>query len=197
MPLNRGRIRCKIDVSQSSPFVDVLTGSTPDFWRGEDVQFELAFYYGSALADLTEFDDLILMIKDASRDGAPLVSVTIHAADLNLTLTTAQWEAGTGEHCTVAISSAETNFDLGGADSVRYWLVLFATTTNVPPRLITLGGTHVNVLENGYTEAPTVTAGAAPTLPNGIVLRDQSGNPFLLTLHTAGGVTTINLAPES
>ena len=35
---------------------DVLTGATPQFWNGVDLQFELAIFYGMALASCFNLD---------------------------------------------------------------------------------------------------------------------------------------------
>ena len=78
MIISNQRIRLAIDTSQMGTINDVLTGATPQFWNGVDLQFELAIFYGAALAAVSNLDSITVDVKQGSpRTGLPLMSKTL------------------------------------------------------------------------------------------------------------------------
>jgi hypothetical protein len=41
----------------------VLTGATPQFWNGVDLQFEIALFYGSTLLAVSNLDSITVDVK--------------------------------------------------------------------------------------------------------------------------------------
>lgn len=150
------RIRLGIDTSQMGNINDVITGATPQFWNGVDLQFELAIFYGALLADISNFDSITIDLKEADpRTGLPLMSATIGSGQLHETLTLQAWQGGaaTDCHALIAFTNEQTNLDLKD-DAVTYWLVISAITADSPAHKIVLGATPLNVVEGGEGVEP-------------------------------------------
>ena len=58
MQISNQRIRLAIDTAQMGSINDVLTGQSPQFWNGVDLQFELGLFRGSALVDISNLDSI-------------------------------------------------------------------------------------------------------------------------------------------
>lgn len=145
------RLRFALDLRSRELFTDVLTGRTPALWRAADVQFELALFDDAALyADIGDIDQITLEIKAADDlQGAALLRITADYADLNRTLTGAEWTAGTLAHATLAASATETALDLDQTPSKVFHLVVSALTTDDPAKTLILGTSRVTVHESG------------------------------------------------
>jgi hypothetical protein len=150
------RIRLAIDTSQMTSINDVLTGNTPQFWNGVDLQFELGIFRGAALADISNFDSITVELKtSADRTGQPLMSKVLSNGSFNNSLSLNAWNAGSAadSHALVAFSNSETNLFLSD-DSVTFWLVISALTNDTPAHKIVLGATPLNVVEGGEGVTP-------------------------------------------
>src|SRR5437868_1627239 len=125
----KDRIRVAIDVTKKGqPLVDLITGAAMKFWRGEAVQFELAFFYGDDLIDVSGWSSMTLDVRDfATRSGLDFMSATIGAAQFNAALTVEQWEAGEAAHVIIPFSGSLTALDLGNGVTRDFWLALSAT----------------------------------------------------------------------
>jgi hypothetical protein len=164
MIISNQRIRLAIDTSQMGIINDVLTGATPQFWNGVDLQFELAIFYGSVLAAVSNLDSITVDLKAGDpRTGLPLMSQTVASGSLNNALTLEAWNGGapTDCHALVVFTNAETNLDLGD-DTDTFWLVISAITSDNPSHKLVLGATPLNVTEGGEGVEPPASV-VSPT----------------------------------
>jgi hypothetical protein len=80
--------------------------------------------------------------------NAPLMSCTVLAAAMNLTLTAAQWTgAGAAPHAAFIFPNAQTYIPLNGAASQNYWLRITLTTADATARVMTLLDGPITVLD--------------------------------------------------
>jgi hypothetical protein len=150
------RIRLAIDTSQMGNINDVITGATPQFWNGVDLQFELAVFYGATLSDISNFDSITIDLKKSDpRTGLPLMSATIPSNQLNESLTLQAWQGGAPADChaLVTFTNAQTNLELSD-DTDTFWLVVSALTADSLAHKIVLGATPLNVTEGGEGVTP-------------------------------------------
>ena len=149
--LTRDRIRLALETTtKNTPASDVLSGSTPTIWRANDVAFEFAvFVGGTLLASLANIDS-ITMVATAydDRQSALVLTGIVRHADL-AAITLDDWNAGTAQHGTIAISGDFTALDLDGKTSRDFWLSFYALTTDVPAKKITLGSSLLTVQDDG------------------------------------------------
>jgi hypothetical protein len=134
----------------------VLTGNSPQFWNGVDLQFEIALFRGATLADIANIDSITVDLKTTDlRTGLPLMSQTIASADLNAALTQDDWNAGDPVDChaLVKFTNGETNLYMV-EDQQTFWLVISALTNDSPAHKITLGATPLIVIEDGAGVEP-------------------------------------------
>jgi hypothetical protein len=147
--ITRRRIRLKIDIAKrtSDRIDDVNTTSTPELWKGNDVQFELGFYFGnSIITDISNIASLTLNIRETDASGDLLATKTISSFT---DITDADWIAGTAQHAVVTFTGAEANIAAGD-----HWLAIAITTTDDPGRSVTLGASLIKITEDGIgTEA--------------------------------------------
>lgn len=176
--LARKRIRLAADqaTQTTDKMVDVYTGSTPELWVGNDVQFEIAIYHdGAVVTDISNIASLTLEVKTATdRDGDPVMTKTLTSGDLNGALTQETWDDKTAEHALVAFTAAETNLSVGADNEESYWLVISVITNDVPGRNITLQATILKVVEDG-----TGSAGQPQNNANIYYTKDESDARFV------------------
>jgi hypothetical protein len=155
--LGRTRLRLAADAASFDAPLDVLRRATPQFWRGNDVQFELAVFFNGALIDVSNLASLTLEVRPLGSNGqapdpsfAPLMGATITTFDNTTTLD--DWNAGAKQHAVVVFTATQSNIAAGAA-----WLSIFAITNDSPGRVITLCAGPVRVLEDGAGLATTPT----------------------------------------
>ena len=156
LTIDNQRIRLAIDTSQMANINDVLTGNAPMFWNGVDLQFELGIFRGAVLAGIGNFDSITLDLKEADpRTGLPLMSRTIASGALNQALTLDAWNGGaaTDCHALITFTNEQSNLDLDD-DTVQFWLVISALTSDSPAHKIVLGATVLTVEEGGEGVEP-------------------------------------------
>jgi hypothetical protein len=162
--ISRRRIRIALDAGKATNYkhLDATTAQNPQHWRGNDLQVELAVYFGSTLQDIANLASITLEVKaaNAAAADAALMSKTVAAVDLDNTLDASTWAAGTKQHALVVFTGTETNIP-----ATTYWLVVSALTNDSPARAITLGVADFIIAEDrtGDTTVPQVLAGTAYT----------------------------------
>ena len=149
--ITRQRIRFAGDSVRFDGPRDKLRTAMPVFWRGNDLQFEVAVFENDLLQDISNLTQLTLEIKALGSDGVPpdptataLMSKSVDAVDMNNSLTLTQWNDGSTQHAIISFTGQESNIAAG-----ENWLVLWATTNDVPGRIITLAAGRIKVLEDG------------------------------------------------
>ena len=140
----RNRIRLAAD--GATPFADLLdqiTGATPIFPHGRNINVEVAVFNNGLLDTLASVSSLTLDIKGLTASGvieptgAALLTKTVSSASFNLQLKQDNWDNdvdvnGSSFHAAFALSSAETGgLSMSGqVNNVKsLGLVLSATTS--------------------------------------------------------------------
>jgi len=156
--LGRTRIRLAGDAANFNSPLDVNSRATPQFWRGNDVQFEIAVFFNGALQSVANLASMTLEIRVPGPAGGapdpsatPLMSATVYAGALDDTTTQDTWNSGTQQQALIAFTAAQSNIAAG-----PQWLSLWVVTTDNPGRVITLTAGPIRVLEDGC--GPTATA---------------------------------------
>ncbi len=149
--LARQRIRIAGDAARFDGPRDLQSNATPVFWRGNDLQFEIAVFNNGVLMEVSNFASLTLEIKAEGANGAPpdpadtaLMSKTISSGALNNGLVLDDWNAGSDQHGVIAFTGAEANVAAG-----NLWLGLWATTSDSPGRSINLAAGPIVAAEDG------------------------------------------------
>lgn len=147
----RQQIRLVADRRVTSAMIDAATSTTPEIFRGTDVEFAFAIFAGDVLIQPTNIATVTLEVKRRDgRQAVALMSKTIGAGELNTTLTQGQWDAGTHAHGVIAFTAAETAPELlADADEEAFHLVLSAQTGDIPTQRITLGISTLRIVEDG------------------------------------------------
>lgn len=138
--MDRQRIRLRADAAKASgkTIINDVTGGSVDFWRGDDVQIELGFFYGDVMVNVTNFATATLEVKDtADIDGDAVMTATITTFSNDLTDTT--WDARTAQHAVVTFDNTATQLDLGGLTEKEYWVVVHVTTTSARKLVFSAG----------------------------------------------------------
>lgn len=153
--IERDRIRVALnsqDRGSEGGSTDIVTGENPRGWVRTDLQFEFGIFQETELATLSNMASVQVTVKPSgNRRASAVLRRTITAADLNLTLTPEQWQAGTHQHFKVPFTAAETRIDLNGETEAEFFLSVVGYTTDVPSRRIPLG-TCIFVLEDDGSE---------------------------------------------
>lgn len=152
----RKRIRLAADAAKQTTayMLDQFTSATPELWRGNDVQFEIALFVNDAIVDdLSNIASLSVEVKDAAdRDGAALMTKTLAAADLTA-CTDENWTNHSGQHASVAFTAAEANVAIESGNTRNCWLVVSVTTIDDPGRQVTIQATSLLLVEDGTGDA--------------------------------------------
>lgn len=189
--LTRQRIRLGVDTARFDQVKDVKTAAAPVLWRGNDAAFEVGFFRGPELLDISNFASLTLEVKTndlAGITGAPLMSHTISASSLDNTLNDATWSDESKQHALFAFTGGETALDLGGELEKVFYLILSGITSDVPVRHITLGFALLKIKESGVYGLPPIVA------ENNGTFRLKNGNEFQLRDITLNQWRTIRIA---
>lgn len=162
--ISRRRIRLKLDYAKktSERFTDVRTDGTPELWVGNDVQFEIGFFFAAAIIDdITNITSLTLNVRKDNASGALLMTKTITGAELTSCISEA-WENGSGQHALVTFAGAEANVAEGS-----HWLAVAIVTTDDPGRSVTIGTTNIKLVQDGIGSEAAAQAvdGLAYTKP--------------------------------
>lgn len=151
MQLTNQRIRLGVDTAQMGAINDVITGNSPMFWNGVDLQFELAFFRGAALADISNLASITIDLKTSlDKTSLPLMSATLSSGSFDMDLLLADWNAGAqaDSHALITFTAAQANLFLTD-DAVTFWLVISALTGDAPAHKVVLGATPLTVVEGG------------------------------------------------
>lgn len=161
MQLLRQRVRIIAETSTGGTLVDAETGDTPRIARASDVQVEVLFAYKGTVLTISNFSTITLEIKPAARTGGYLLEDVISGASIDTSITEAShatWDDATGQHAIFALTAAETALTVASI-SAEYHLVLWATTTDSPARIIPLAWGRIIVEETGMGGADAATPG--------------------------------------
>jgi hypothetical protein len=157
------RIRLAVDVTSAGDAHDIMTGTVPHLWRGCDVRFEIAAFFGdprledTELLDMTNVLSATLSIMPVSRVDDRVMYKTVAAGSISLSLTRENWDNASDQHMIFAFANTETAPDLAGALSKEYFVVLNVTTNDT--KKITWGVSRLVIEEDGHNNSATPTPG--------------------------------------
>lgn len=165
--------------------LDVNTGQAAVFYRGDDVEIDIGIGEDGALLApvLSNITSVTCQIFAKQNDvNAPMMSCTVAAAGMNLTLTAAQWAGNTAPfyHAAFVFPNGQTQIPLNGAASQNYWLRITLTTADAAAKVITLLDGPVTVLDGPVS-------GASPGVGNVRFTTDASGNWVLQLRNDSDG----------
>src|SRR5258708_8643267 len=161
MQLTNQRLRLAVDTAQMGAINDAITGASPMFWNGVDLQFELAFFRGAALADISNLASITIDIKQSlDKTSLSLMSATLSSGSFDSDLLLADWQAGDQADCHALITFTHGQANLFLADDADpFWLVISALTGDSPAHRVVLGATPLTVQEGGaYVPPPAFVA---------------------------------------
>jgi hypothetical protein len=144
--LDSNTIRVRMDVlSFDAPF-DVVRGQPIQFWRCNDLRFQLGIFCGDEVINVTNFAILYLSVR-ALDDGNPpsggLPSLMLGSATtFDTTVTAETWTVGGKQHAEITFSAIDNAMEAG-----EYWISFWATTNT--GHTVTLSSGICKVLENG------------------------------------------------
>ncbi|MDR2436173.1 MAG: hypothetical protein LBD33_02595 [Puniceicoccales bacterium] len=143
------KLRIRVDAESFDNPIDVLHGSIPQYWRGNDLRIELGIFAGNDVIDVSNFSRIMLAMRALNNDGeAPSAGAPIllsgECATVDASVTQASWEAGEAQHAAFNFSAEATNFPPND-----YWLSIWAETDDEIAKILTLGAGLIRVLENG------------------------------------------------
>lgn len=150
---SRQAIRLALDLHSLEQPLDLNRNALPAFWAASDIQFELALFHGTTLADTDNLASLTLVIKPLGpTSSAPADTVEpllLKSTATFAPLTIENWNAGQGAHAILSCSAQETNLPPGEA-----WFALAATLTGDPALQRTLAAGRIHIAPSGYSSVP-------------------------------------------
>jgi len=180
------RLFCDM-AARNCDLIDLNTGQAPLFYRGDDVEIDIGLGEDGALLapTLSNIMSVTCQVFAKQNDtNAPMMSCTVLAAAMNLTLTAAQWAGDTapGQHAAFVFPNSQTYIPLNGAASQNYWLRITLTTADATAKVITLLDGPVTVLDG------PMNASAAPAIMGKVrTWTDGSGNLVLQIKNDSDG----------
>ncbi|MDR2377396.1 MAG: hypothetical protein LBD54_01425 [Puniceicoccales bacterium] len=127
---------------------DVYRRMAPQFWRGNDLEFQIGILRDNQPIDISNLSAIHLAIKALNADGTapsgqqPNLMAGHDTTPQNIGLS--DWKNGSQQHATIRFSAEESALPAG-----HYWLSIWATTQDAPEKVLTLTAGHIRVLENG------------------------------------------------
>jgi hypothetical protein len=144
--LENNTIRVRLDVLSFDAPIDDVRGQLVQFWRCNDLRFQVGIFRGKTVIDVTNFAALHLAIR-ALVDGNPPSggedSLMLGSAiNFDTTVTVETWSTGEKQHAEITFSAADNALEAG-----EYWLSFWATTQ--VGHTVTLASGVCKILENG------------------------------------------------
>lgn len=142
--ISRRRWRLTLDAAKFGNTTELLTNTTPKVFKGNDLQIEGAVFDNGVLQSVANLSYLRLE-GYATLNGTLLFAQTINAVDLDDTVDSTTWTDGSKEHVLFTLTNAQLN----QAASPTCWLLIYAVTTDVPGREITLFAGNFTIVDDG------------------------------------------------
>jgi hypothetical protein len=205
-------IRLFCDLAAPATVLDLNRSQPPSFYRGDDIEIDIGIGQSGALMTSLASSGAggvasvtCQLFASENDTNAPMMSCTVPAAAMNLTLTSTQWTTApytsANSHAQFLFPGAQTGVALNGAASVNYWLRITALTTDTPAKTITLLDGPITV-RDGPVSVLTAPAGAQfrlLTIGTQIVpqlLDTTTGLYHTLAILNDGGVLTLQLSDQ-
>lgn len=159
------RLRFACNSRSHNLVTDKLTGSAAIIWRGVPVDVEFALFVDTTLVDdKANLSAVYFELHATPRSTAPLVQKTLTAADLDMTISEANWTDGTKQHGTFALAHADTQVDFTGATDEKrtlFWVIHAITTEG---KYITCAAGQITIEEDGAQNDLAILGAANPTI---------------------------------
>ena len=119
-----------------------------EFWRAEAATVNVAIYSdATTVADTTGLTEVEMLISSTPNHASPLVTKTATVGSgLDLTVTDADFLAGTAQHATFALAAGDLDPDMAGEASRTMYLRLAATVSGAT---VVLANGEITVHEAG------------------------------------------------
>jgi hypothetical protein len=140
------RLACDEAIRAGIP-VDLNTGGSPLFTRGDDLEFQLGFFQnGVLITNWANVNMVTLSIYQLQNDtNPPLLATNLYVTNtsFNTNLTQTDWTNGlnqiasTNQHADIFIPGALSAITLNGQASQGYWLRVEIQTTNAVAKIYT------------------------------------------------------------
>jgi hypothetical protein len=147
--LNEIILRIKADTSNFDNPKDIIRDELPQFWRGNNLKFEIGVFDGDNLLSVSSYASITVAIRKMLDNGE--IPSASHQAlmqkstyDLNDALTIETWRNGSSQHASIQFSAEESNILSG-----NHWLSIWASTSDAAPKYITLCAGIIRVCEDG------------------------------------------------
>lgn len=202
MSLSPLPIRLFCDLAARNNVVDLNTSQAALFYRGDDIEIDVGIgQNGALLTSLSNVASVSCQIfQNQSDPNPPMMSATVPAASMNLSLTQSQWSTNTSPyyHAAFLFPNSQTAIGLNGQANVNYWIRILAQTTDTPAKIITLLDGLITVKDGPVsTASPPASAWLRfQTVAGNIVpqLYDAtSGHFYNLEIVTVNGVRTLSV----
>ncbi|UPA28289.1 MAG: hypothetical protein LW808_003220 [Verrucomicrobiota bacterium] len=144
--IERSVVRVALDVLSFDAPKDVIRKQLVQFWRCNDLEFQIGIFRNEMPVDVRDWDAIYLSIRELDQGNPPsggsptLMLGSTQYLDSTVTLET--WQSGAQQHAVITFSSEGNALEAG-----EYWLSLWAVTT--AQRTVTLGSGVCKILENG------------------------------------------------
>lgn len=152
-------VRLKLAIVSNPPVepVDANTGGLPRIWRASSISMQCGIFApdGSSV-DLSDATAIQLIIQPSPNSSYALLNKTVLPTDIIPIISVANWLNGTAQQFVFSLTSAETDFDLGGATSAQLWMSIRIWTS--PTAFSTYGAGYIEVFNPGMI-LPIVTPG--------------------------------------
>jgi len=165
--------------------IDLNSGGPPVFYRGDDVEIDIGIGEDGVLLapTLSNIVSVTCQVFAKQNDSnGPMMSCTVPAAAMNLTLTAGQWTGNSTPfyHAAFVFPNAQTGIPLNGAAAQNYWLRITLTTADATAKVITLLDGPITVLDGPVSAA-------APGLGKVRFTTDANGNWVLQVRNDSDG----------
>jgi hypothetical protein len=204
-------IRLFCDIATPNNLFDLNRSQAPYFYRGDDIELDIGIGANGALLAPTlpssgagGIASVTAQLFAAENDtNSPMMSATVLAGAMNLTLTQTNWNAGgsANSHAQILFPNSQTGVNLNGQASVNYWLRITALTTDTAPKLITLLNGPITVKDGPDTQlsAPPLAGARFFTVSGQLVFQILDPNTGLyhtLTTVNDDGVQTLQVSDQ-
>lgn len=180
----KDQMRLAVETSVVDGFIDIITNTTPDAWRGAALDINFLLLLKAAIRDLSTLQSVTLDIKQKTRTGARLISKSLPAASLTAVASLDDWKSGAGQHGVFSLTAAEMNLSLDGNPVKEFWMLFSAI--DIAGNVIVLGGTALTIHESGIDLTDTTPSQGSNQIPIGtnyngagqFVLAVTPGKPY-------------------
>lgn len=179
-------LRLLCDLGSPDQVLEQSTKQPPVLVRGSAVVFELALArYGTLFAGISAaIDSLTLQVRASSAPSSDVLMERSITEGFNDSLTEAQWNAFTAQHCAIEFTGAETALAAGDA-----WLAIWFTTPGgeiVPVAFGTLTIAESGAGVNGTPADPVTQYYTRTEADARFLLRSPENAAFRFTRDIAG-----------